>query len=246
MRARFAAFCLIIVPLLRAAPGDDVESFDTCESIVANFRAFHGDTFPHDKWKCEDGVLHSVKGRRVDLVTRGEYEDFELELEWKVAFGANSGIMYGVSDAGTDTYWSGPEMQINDDPNHPDGLQPKTSAGGLYDLIGPSRRDTLKPTGEYNQVRLVCRGGHIEHWQNGVKVVTYEWGSPELRALISETKFATAPLFMKSRRGRIALQSEGDEVWFRHIRIRRLAPTTDPSLGKPSADGGPGTDRRAH
>jgi len=246
MRAPFAVFCLIIVPLLRGAPGDDVESFDTCESIVANFRAFHGDTFPHDKWKCENGVLHSVKGQRVDLVTRGEYEDFELELEWKVAFGANSGIMYGVSEAGTDTYWSGPEMQINDDPNHSDGLQPKTSAGGLYDLIGPSRRDTLKPTGEYNQVRLVCRGGHIEHWQNGVKVVAYEWSSPEIRALIGETKFSNAPLFMKSRRGRIALQSEGDEVCFRRIRIRRLTPTADPSHRKPPAETEPTTDRRDH
>ena len=74
MRAPFVVFCLVIAPLLRAAPDEAVESFDTCESIVANFRAFHGDAFPHDKWKCEDGVLHSMKGRRVDLVTRDEYE----------------------------------------------------------------------------------------------------------------------------------------------------------------------------
>ncbi len=224
-------------PLAASAPPSAVEVFDTCESITANFREFRHPAFPTGKWTCEDGVLHSVKGQRVDLITRAEYEDFELELEWKVAVGANSGIMYGVSEAASDTFWSGPEMQINDDPNHPDGLQPKTSAGGLYDLIAPARRDVLEPTGEFNHVRLVCRGGHVEHWLNGVKVVAYEWDSPALRALIAQTKFATAPLFMKSRRGHIALQSEGDEVWFRHIRIRRLAPppvTSSPSAQPPS------------
>ncbi len=229
MRAAIAALCCLSFTTFLAGSEPAVESFDTCESIRANFRAFHGDAFPEGKWTCANGVLRSVPGKRVDLITRAEYEDFELELEWKVAPGANSGIMYGVSEAGTDTFWSGPEMQINDDPHHPDGLQPKTSAGGLYDLIGPSRRDLLKPTGEFNHVRVVSRGGHIEHWLNGVKVVAYEWNSPELRALIKDTKFATAPLFMQSRKGHLALQSEGDEVWFRHIRIRRL-PTADAPL----------------
>jgi hypothetical protein len=222
MRVVIAAFFCLSAAALFAGREPGIESLDTCESIRAAFRAFRSDGFPEGKWTCSNGVLRSVPGQRVDLVTRAEFEDFELELEWKVARGANSGILYGVSEAGTDTFWSGPEMQVNDDPHHPDGLQPKTSAGGLYDLIGPSRRDVLKPTGEFNHVRLVSRGGHIEHWLNGVKLVAYEWNSPELRALIKGTKFATAPLFMQSRKGHIALQSEGDEVWFRRIRIRRL------------------------
>lgn len=220
-----AALGIVSAASSLARAREDWQEFETCAQIRAGFRAFHGDAFPSDKWTCADGVLHSFKDKRVDLITREEYEDFELELDWKVASGANSGIMYGVSEAGTDTYWSGPEMQINDDPHHPDGLEPKTSAGGLYDLIAPARRDVLKPTGEFNHVRIVSRGGHVEHWLNGVLVVAYDWGSPELRALIAKTKFATAPLFMRARRGHIALQSEGDVVWFRRIRIRRLAPT---------------------
>jgi len=207
-----------------ATPPADELVLDTCERIHAAFRAFHGADFPEGKWTCEGGVLHSVKGKRVDLITREEFEDFELELDWKVAYGANSGIMYGVSEAGTDTFWSGPEMQINDDPHHPDGLQPKTAAGALYDLIPANDRKRLNPTGGYNHVRIVSRGGHVEHWLNGEKILEYEWDSPALRALIAETKFATALLFMKSRRGHIALQSEGDEVWFRQIVIRRLVP----------------------
>lgn len=226
LASRGAAFAVVVgftTRFLSAEADSRWESFDTCESIQANFRAFHGDGFPTGKWICTGGELHSVKGQNVDLITREEYEDFEMELEWKVTYGANSGIMYGVTEATTDTFWSGPEMQINDDLHHPDGTQPKTSAGGLYDLIGPSRRDLLKPTGEYNRVRIVSRAGHIEHWLNDVKVVEYDWNSPDLRTLIGQTKFATAPLFMRSRKGHIALQgTEGDEVWFRHIRIRRL------------------------
>lgn len=217
---------------LRAETGA-IEALDTCEAIRAAFREFRRDSFPDGKWTCEDGVLRSVPGQKTDLLTREEFEDFELELEWKTAVGANSGIMYGVDETASETFWSGPEMQINDDPNHPDGLQPKTSSGGLYDLIAPSRLDTLRPTGEYNRVRIVSIGGHIEHWQNDVKVVEYTWGSASVRAQMKGTKFAAAPLFMHKRRGHIALQSEGDEVWFRAIRIRRLAPGATPL---PSAD----------
>lgn len=208
-------------------------ALDTCASIKAAFRGFHQPTFPEGQWVCEDGVLKSVKGRRIDLITCEEYEDFELELEWKVSVGGNSGIMYGVSEAGTATFWSGPEMQINDDPNHPDGLQPKTAAGALYDLIAANDRKQLKPTGEFNAARIVSRAGHVEHWLNGALVLEYDWNSPAVRALIAATKFARAPLFMTSRHGHIALQSEGDEVWFRHIRIRRL-PAAVPSAAAPA------------
>jgi hypothetical protein len=220
VRRPLARLLFVLLPL--AARADQPLVLDTCASIQAAFRGFHRDAFPEGWWTCADGVLKSVKGRRVDLITRDQFEDFELELEWKVTTGANSGIMYGVTEAGTETYWSGPEMQINDDPNHPDGLQPKTAAGALYDLLPANEHKRLRPTGEFNQVRIVSRHGHVEHWLNGALILEYEWNSPAMRALIAGTKFAHAPLFMKSRRGHIALQSEGDEVWFRHIRIRRL------------------------
>jgi hypothetical protein len=213
---------------LAAQAAHESGTLESCADIVAAFREFHGPNFPTGKWACDGGELHSVKGKRVDLITREEYEDFDLELDWKVAFGANSGIMYGVSEAGADTFWSGPEMQINDDPHHPDGLQPKTAAGALYDLLGPNDRKQLRPTGEYNHARIISRGGHVEHWLNGAKILEYEWASPAMRKLIDQTKFKDAPLFMKNRKGHIALQSEGDEVWFRHIRIRHLPESPAP------------------
>jgi hypothetical protein len=197
------------------------DALTTCPKLTRAFRGFHQQSFPTN-WICEDGLLRSVPGRGVDLITVENYEDFDFELEWKVSVGANSGILYAVSEAATETYWSGPEMQINDDAHHSDGRTPRFSAGALYDLIAPNDKKRLKPTGEYNHARVVSRHGHIEHWLNGEKIVEYDWESPATRKVVNQSKFKDAPRFMKDRNGHIALQHHGDEVSFRNIRIRRL------------------------
>jgi hypothetical protein len=225
---------VLLLPLIEgcsvvgSGPGGATSVLDSCEAITNAFRGFHQSGFPTGKWICDDGVLRSVPGQRVDLITRDKYEDFDLELDWKVAVGANSGIFYGVTEATEETYWSGAEMQINDDPNHPDGKVPTTSAGALYDLIAPNERKHLNPTGEYNHARLVCNQGHVEHWLNGAKILEYDWDSPAMKELIGQSKFKDAPYFMKDRHGYIGLESEGDEVCFRHIVIRRLPANPNP------------------
>ena len=163
-----------------------------------------------------------MPGKRIDLVTREKFEDFELQLDWKVSPGANSGIFTGVTEAASETYWSGPEMQINDDDLNPDGKTPNRAAGALYDLIAPNAGKHLKPAGEYNHAGVISRRGHMEYWLNGEKIVEFEWGGAETRELIRHSKFKDAPYFMGERNGYIGLQSEGQEVWFKNIRIRRL------------------------
>jgi hypothetical protein len=224
MNARFFAAVAILASLLvgcstTKSPGALV--LNNCESITNTFRGFHQQSFPTN-WICDGGILKSIKGPGTDLITREQFKDFELTLDWKVTKRANSGILYGVSEATTDSYWSGPEMQINDDPNHPDGKTPRFSAGSLYDLIAPNDSKKLFPTGEWNHVRLVSKNGHVEHWLNNAKIVEYDWDSAATRALIAKSKFASQPLFMKDRKGHIALQHHGDEVHFRNIRIARL------------------------
>lgn len=185
------------------------------------FRAFRETGFPAGKWVVEGAELRSVSQAAVDLITRDEFRDFELALEWRVTKGANSGLMYGVTEEADQTFWSGPEYQINDDPNHKDGRDPLTSAGGLYALLPPHGSKQLQPTGDWNRTRIVSRGGHIEHWLNGSKILEYDWNSPALRARIEKTKFAGKPHFMKELRGHLALQHHNDEVWFRRITIIR-------------------------
>jgi hypothetical protein len=186
------------------------------------WRGFRRDSFPTKGWVVENGTLKTVVGGdRVDLITKDTYKDFDLELEWKVAPGGNSGVMYDVSESEKETYFTGPEMQVLDDDLHADGKNPKTSAGALYALVAPVGK-TLKPVGEFNRARIVKRGNHVEHWLNGKKVVEYELGSPELAKLIADSKFKDMPRFAKEGQGHIALQHHGQEVWYRNIRIRAL------------------------
>ena len=80
----------------------------------------------------------------------------------------------------------------------------------------------LKPVGEFNQIRLVIKGNHIEHWLNGEKVVEFERGSEALKALIAQSKFKDQPKFGTFAKGHILLQEHGDKVWYRNIKIREI------------------------
>lgn len=173
-------------------------------------------------WAVDAGTLHALPdaATKCDLTTRASFRDFDLELEWKVSPGGNSGVMYDVAETEKPSYHTGPEMQVLDDGGHPDGKNPKTSAGSLYALVAPEGKQ-LKPVGEWNQARLVKKGTHVEHWLNGAKLLEYDLGSPALTALIADSKFKDMPRFAKEGMGRIVLQHHGQEVWFRNVRVRQ-------------------------
>ena len=187
-------------------------------------RGYKMEGFPDKGWKVEAGALKTmVGGTAVDLITKDKFQNFEFEVEWKTSPGGNSGIIYNVLEGPSQTYETGPEMQVLDDEEHPDGKTPKTTAGALYALIAPSANKKLKPVGDWNQARLVIKNKHVEHWLNGVKIVEYEWGSDELKALIAKSKFKDMPFFAKSNEGgHVALQYHGQEVWYRNLKIRKL------------------------
>jgi hypothetical protein len=171
-------------------------------------------------WTAENGLLVR-SGEGGDLTTDRQYADFELELEWKVEKGGNSGVIYRIDHRGEKTYVSGPEMQILDDAVHRDGQNPLTSAGANY-ALHPAPRGVVKGAGEWNTVRLVVHGKHVEHWLNRQKVVEYELGSADWEKRRKASKFADAEQYGRSTRGHIALQDHGDRVYFRHVRIREL------------------------
>jgi hypothetical protein len=191
------------------------------------WRGFRRASFPSKCWTVKGGELRTIKdcdkADRVDIITKDTYQNFELELEWRISPGGNSGIIYLVSENEDESWKTGPEMQVLDDDKHPDGRNPKTSAGALYGLIAPTNK-MLKPVGDYNKVRLIVRNGYVQHWLNGKKVVEYNLGSEMLKELIAQSKFKDYPHFAQNRKGHIALQYHGDEVWYRNIRIRALSP----------------------
>ena len=186
------------------------------------WRGFQRQDFPVDGWKIEDGALKTiVGGDQCDIITREKFKDFELEVEWRVAPGGNSGIFYRATEDYPAVWQSAPEMQVLDDSLHNDGKNTNTSAGSLYGLIAPTNK-VLLPVGEYNKAKVIVKGNHVEHWLNGAKIVEYQFGSDELKSLIAESKFKDFSGFAKATEGYIALQHHGQEVWFRNIRIRHL------------------------
>jgi len=186
---------------------------------TAGWRGFRQHDVPKG-WVVTDGALTRAGGGG-DLITTRPYRDFELSLEWKISAGGNSGIMYRVTEDAEATYETGPEMQVLDDARHADGKSRLTSAGASYGLY-PSPAGVVLPAGEWNQVRILVKGNHVEHWLNGVKVVTYELLSPDWAAKVAASKFAQWPGYGRAPQGYIALQDHGDWVAYRSIKIREL------------------------
>ncbi len=186
---------------------------------TAGWRGYKKAEMPRG-WQAVDGALTRV-GEGGDIITTDQFGNFELALEWKVAPGGNSGIFYRVTEEGEATYHSGPEMQVLDDARHQDGKSRLTSAGSLYGLYGVPA-GVVKPAGEWNGVRIVVNGSHVEHWLNGVKVVDCEIGSPDWEKRVRESKFSEWPIYGRATRGHIALQDHGDWVAFRNIKIKVL------------------------
>jgi hypothetical protein len=174
-----------------------------------------------NSWEIVDGTLKTIPGYGDDLISEDIYNNFELELEWKVPEGGNSGIFYFATEEGDYIWQSAPEMQVLDDKKHSDGKNTLTSAGALYAMIAPPK-SVVNPVGEFNQVRIKVKDNHVEHWLNGTKVVEYEYQSDAMWDLVAKSKFNTMPLFAKASEGHIGIQGDHGEIWYRNIRIRKL------------------------
>ncbi|HEV2671886.1 MAG TPA: DUF1080 domain-containing protein [Gemmatimonadales bacterium] len=173
-----------------------------------------------DGWKVQDGALTRT-GAGGDIITNDEFGNFELSLEWKIEPGGNSGIFYRASEDSDEIYWNAPEVQVLDDAKHPDGQNRLTSAGAAYDLYA-APAGIVKPANEWNAVRIIANGNHIEHWMNGVKLVEYEIGSRDWDSKVAGSKFAPHKKFGRNPQGHIGLQDHGNIVAFRNIKIRVL------------------------
>jgi len=187
---------------------------------LKDWRGYKTDKVP-DGWRVENGTL--TKDKPVaDIVTRDQFGNFELELDWKIGEAGNAGIFYRGTEEYDHIYWSAPEYQLLDDIKGEDNKSRLTSAGAAYAIL-PSPAGHLKPVGEWNRARIVANGSHVEHWLNGVKLLEYELGSADWEAKVKASKFKDWPNYGRARRGHIALQGDhAGTLAFRNIRIREL------------------------
>jgi hypothetical protein len=210
---------------------------------TAAWRGINTQTFPEQGWNIDGGVLvrDPSKGRARDIITLREYGDFELELEFKMTEGANSGVKYFVVESLSQGGGGlGLEYQILDDQRHPDAKAGKAgnrTLGSLYDLIPAPADKPVNPIGQWNTARIVSRGKHVEHWLNGVKVLEFTRDDPAFRQIVAGSKFKDNADFGLAEKGHILLQDHGDKVYFRNIRIRE--PKAAVSAGAGVGEVGP-------
>jgi hypothetical protein len=174
-----------------------------------------------DGWHVEGGVL-SKDGQAEDLVTNRDFGNFELELEWKLGKGGNSGIFYRGTRDYDHVYWSGPEYQLLDDANAPDGKNRLTSAAAAYGLYA-APAGVVQPFDHWNKTRIVVKGAHVEHWLNGRKVVEYDLNSPDWKSKVAASKFSAYPQYGMAATGMIGIQGDhSGALAIRNIRVREL------------------------
>ena len=172
-------------------------------------------------WHVAGGVL-SKEGEVDDLVTNQSFGNFELELEWKLGKGGNSGLFYRGTREYEHIYWSAPEYQLLDDANAPDGHNRLTSAAAAYALYG-APAGIVQPFDHWNRTRLVVNGAHVEHWLNGRKVVEYELWSTDWKAKVASSKFKAYANYGLSATGLIGIQGDHPgTLAIRRIRVRAL------------------------
>ena len=183
------------------------------------------------QWKVQNGVISFTPARgdkriKEYLMTNEKYENFELQVEWKISKGGNSGILWGIQEMEKydEPFYTGPEIQILDNERHPDaknGLN--RTAGALYDMVAPTK-DVTNPAGEWNKQVI-----HIDHKENkgwvmlnGVKITEFPVNGEEWKNMVKNSKFSQWEDFATSNSGYIALQDHDDKVWFRNIKIKEL------------------------
>jgi hypothetical protein len=183
---------------------------------TAGWRSFKKQSFPAQGWAIEDGCLRKVpKVHGGDIISVDEFDDFDLEWDWRLAPRGNNGVKYFVTEERDEAI--GHEYQMIDEALMED---PKGSTASFYDVLPPSADKPLNPPGQWNHSRVLARGNHVEHWLNGAKVLEYELGSERVLAGVAKSKFRDVKGFGTKIKGRILLTDHQDEAWFRNIKIR--------------------------
>lgn len=174
------------------------------------------------RWQVIDGVLTLTAAGGGDLISRASFTDFELELEWQLEAGGNSGLFYRAQDV--EPIWArAAEYQLLDDARAEDRFNPTHRAGAVYDLVAPDQA-RLNSAGEYNVSRVLACGTRVAHWLNGRRVAMYDTASADWRRRLAVSKFAATPDFAAVLRGHIGLQDHGNVLRVRSLRIRELRP----------------------
>lgn len=179
-------------------------------------------------WIIEDEMFVAL-GKGGDIggdVVYGteEFGEFELQLDWKIAEGGNSGIFYHIVDEDKHDapYYTAPEYQVIDQIGFPEKLEMWQSIGADYGMYTPDFEGAVKPAGEWNTTRIVFTEDKAEYYLNGKKTVSFDPWSADWEKRKTEGKWKDFPDYGVAKQGYIGLQDHGAKTWYKNIKIRKL------------------------
>lgn len=191
----------------------------------AGWRSVRNENFPSQGWEMQEGVLtvlpRNAGGGGGDIITKERFASFIFKADFRLTKGANSGIKYLFDpklNGGTTM-----EYQVLEE-THPDaraGRPGTRTVAALYDVL-PAPQAKARPLDEWNEAMIVCRGMHVEHWLNGVKVLEYERDSEAFRREVNGSKFANHKEWGLQKEGHILLQDHNDRVSYRNLKLKVL------------------------
>ena len=185
---------------------------------IKNWRYYNSPTKKITGWTIDNGNLHKPKGIKAgNIMTSQRYENFIFSWEWKLESLGNNGVKYFITDKRNATI--GHEYQMIDDKKVKD---PYSSNGSFYLIVKPRDDKPNLPMGSWNQSRIVVNGNHVEHWLNGIKILSYVCGSQQVMERVPKTKFKNVWKFGEKIRGHILLTDHTDACWYRNIKIKEL------------------------
>jgi hypothetical protein len=135
-----------------------------------------------------------------------QYEDFEIEFDYKVQKGGNSGFYFNVGDKSSPVA-KGIEVQIYDSHAKGDGKLTDHDSGGIIPGIPPTK-NAARPAGEWNHFHIIRRGDQVTVKLNGEVVNEVSLDNPKIKD--------------RPDRGYIGFQDHALPLALRNIRIREL------------------------
>jgi len=231
--AALVTLSLFLMPPANAHPDNTLSQQEEAEGWrllfdgedMSQWRNFKSDGIS-PLWVVEDGAMTLTGNGGGDLVTRSQFHNYELVLDWKIAQAGNSGILILADEKGDQVYSHAPEVQILDNERHSDNKFANRLAGSVYDLIA-SPTESHRPAGQWNHARMILEDRRLQLWQNGIFVTDIQIGGEQWLQLVAGSKFNGWPGFGENLQGHIGLQDHGDRVQFRNLKIREIKLSAD-------------------
>ncbi len=174
-----------------------------------------------DSYEVIDGAIVGKAGKGGDLLTKEEFENGLIRVEFKLPPAGNNGIALRTPLGGRSSA-DGLEIQVIDSDGYnakqaaagKPGLKPEQYHGSLYYCVG-AKHGYLRPVGEWNFEEIEVNGQKIKVTLNGTKILDVDIDT------FDRSQLAKVPKGLDVRKGFIGFAGHSDPVKFRSFKVKR-------------------------